>query len=108
MRLREACVHTSTFHSYSQYLGVIAKYVREKAAVGTSYTRGISGGFVLQILRVLAVILRFSRTTTSDTTAYTFGLALIRGPLLPCLSGILPAVLQVSRGSVPRVLRVLV
>ena len=50
-------------------LGSKAKYVRENA-VGTSYT-------LLAVFRGLlySSIFRFC-TTTSDTTAYTFGLAL--------------------------------
>ena len=87
MRLRVAWVHTSTFHSYFPILGDKAKYVRENAAVGTSYTPlAIFRGFCTPGTASTRSILRFC-TTTSDTTAYAFGLALSRGSRYCCCRG---------------------
>ena len=109
-RLRLTCVHTSTFHSYYQYLRakqstfekmlLYSRYLLHSSTyrssiLGVLYSRHCeySQYFVLLHYYFRYYCVYFRARTSS-------GLSLL------LLSWILPVVLQGSRGSVPRVLRV--
>ena len=88
-------------------LGSKPKYVPRKCCCRSFLhsTRSISGVLYSRYTASTRSILRFC-TTTSDTTAYTFGLALLRSSGWCCCRGYCLLCFKIS-GSVPRVLRVL-